>query len=34
MDLRERKRFAQTIEEMTTRLKELGPNPLAVQWAI
>ncbi|MGI5835716.1 MAG: hydrogenase iron-sulfur subunit [Chloroflexota bacterium] len=30
----EGKRFAQTIEEMTTRLKELGPNPLAVQWAI
>lgn len=30
----EGKRFAQTIHEMTARLKELGPNPLAVQWAI
>ena len=30
----EGKRFAQTIEEMTARLKELGPNPLAAQWAI
>lgn len=30
----EGKRFAQTIHEMTARLKELGPNPLAAQWAI
>lgn len=30
----EGKRFADTIHEMVGRLKELGPNPLTVQWAI
>ena len=27
-------RFAQTVTEMTDRLKALGPNPLAAQWSI
>lgn len=30
----EGRRFAETVHEMVARLKELGPNPLAVQWAI
>ncbi len=30
----EGRRFAETVHEMVGRLKELGPNPLAVQWAI
>lgn len=30
----EGKRFAETVTEMVDRLKELGPNALAVQWSI
>ena len=30
----EGQRFADTINEMTTAIREMGPNPLKIEWAV